>query len=88
MADFDFDIRTCGIGATQGTGIGFGTVFMGIPVTSSQFVAGLYIGGTSATIDTTGQGTAGLGLTLGITWGTSSASNTLTTKHWLLSSRN
>jgi len=88
LVDFDFDIRTAGIGATQGTGIGFGTAEMGIPVTSSQFVAGLYMGGTSATIDTTGQGTANCGLTLGITWSAASASNTLTTKHWLLSSRN
>ena len=88
MVDFDFDIRTIGIGATQSTGKGFGTVEMGIPVTSSQFVAGLYIGGTAATIDTTGQGTAGCGLTMNITWGTSSASNTLTTAHWLIVSRN
>jgi hypothetical protein len=89
VVDFDFDIRTMGIGATQGTGVGFGAVEMGIPVTSSQFIAGLYIGGTTATIDTTGtSGTAGCGLTLNITWSAASASNTLTTKHWLLMSRN
>src|SRR5205807_1327490 len=60
--ELEFDVRTAPPGATQGTGKGFGMVEMGIPVTSSQFVAGLYIGGTAATIDTTGQGTAGCGL--------------------------
>ena len=88
LVDFDFAIRTAGIGATQGTGVGFGTAEMGIPVTNSQFVAGLYLGGTSATIDLTGSGTAGCGLTLNITWSAASTANTLTTKFWLLQSRN
>jgi len=48
----------------------------------------LTMGKTAATIDTSGQGTAGCGLTLNITWGTSNASNTLTTENWLLRSLN
>jgi hypothetical protein len=85
---FTFTIRTAPPGATLGTGYGTGTVSLGIPVTSSQFVTDLYIGGTAATIDTTGQGTAGCGITLNATWGTSSASNTITTQWWILRSLN
>ena len=86
--NFTFAIRTAPPGATLGTGYGSGTVSLGIPVTSSQFVTGLYIGGTAATIDTTGQGTAGCGITMNVTWGTSNASNTLQTQWWLLRSLN
>jgi hypothetical protein len=85
---FTFAIRTAPPGATLGTGYGTGQVSLGIPVTSSQFMTDLYIGGTAATIDTTGQGAAGCGLTMNATWGTSNASNTLTTQWWLLRSMN
>jgi hypothetical protein len=85
---FTLAIRTAPPGATLGTAYGTGLVNLGIPVTSSQFTSGLYIGGTAATIDTTGQGTAGCGITMNITWGTSSASNTLTTQWWMMRSLN
>ncbi len=75
---FDFTVRTAPPGATAGTGMGFGSVTLGIPVTSSQVTAMVAIGGTAATIDTTGQGTAGCGLTMNLTWSASSASNTQT----------
>lgn len=80
LITFDFTIWTSPPGATLGTGTGFGTVILGIPVTSSQVTAGIAIGGTTATIDTTGQGTAGCGLTMNLTWSASSASNTSTCK--------
>jgi hypothetical protein len=86
--DFTFAIRTAPPGATLGTGYGTGTVELGIPVTSSQFMTCLYIGGTAATIDTTGQGAAGCGITMNATWGTSSASNTSTCQWFLLRSLN
>jgi hypothetical protein len=85
---FTMVIRTAPPGATLGTGYGTGTVSLGIPVTSSQFMSELYMGATAATIDTTGQGTAGCGLTLNTTWSASSASNTLTTQWWILRSLN
>lgn len=88
FGQFDFDIRTAPPGATAGTGKGFGCVWMGIPVTNSQTLQTWYIGGTLATIDTTGQGTAGCGLTMNITWSASSASNTLTCEHFLIQSNN
>jgi hypothetical protein len=46
------------------------------------------MGSTAATIDTTGQGTAGCGIQIGITWGTSSASNTITCQNYILRSLN
>lgn len=85
---FTFAIRTAPPGATLGTGYGTGTVSLGIPVTSSQFMTDLYIGGTAATIDTTGQGAAGCGITMNATWGTSSASNTSTCQWWIMRSLN
>lgn len=85
---FVFTIRTAPPGATLGTGYGTGYVKLGIPVTSSQFMTDLYIGGTAATIDTTGQGTAGCGLTMNATWSASSASNTSTLQWWSLQSLN
>jgi hypothetical protein len=88
MIMFTFVVRTAPPGATLGTGYGTGDVSLGVPVTSSQFVTDLYIGGTAATIDTTGQGAAGCGLTMNVTWGTSSASNTLTTQWYFLRSLN
>jgi hypothetical protein len=78
LIQFDFTVRTAPPGATAGTGIGFGFALLGIPVTSSQVSAQLLLGGTAATIDTTGQGTAGCGLTMNLTWSASSASNTST----------
>jgi hypothetical protein len=83
-------IRTAPPGATAGTCYATGTIDMGIPVINSQFTSGLYMGGGTAptTIDTSGQGAAGCGITLNVTWGTSSASNTLTTQWWLLRSLN
>lgn len=83
-------VRTSPPGATQGTVYTMGTVDMGIPITSSQLASTLIIGGgtASVTVDTSGQGAAGVGVTLNITWGTSSASNTLTTQAWMLRSLN
>ncbi len=88
LIDFDFAIRTAPPGATQGTGKGFGKVFLGIPTTSSQVAATILIGGTAATIDTTGQGTAGCGLTMNLTWSASSSSNTSTCEFFFLRSLN
>jgi len=86
--DFRFDIRTAPPGPTLGTGKGRGIVTLGIPATSTQVTIEIFIGGTAATIDTTGQGAAGCGLTMNLTWGTSSASNTSTCEHFLIQSRN
>lgn len=85
---FTFAIRTSPPGATLGTGYGTGVASLGIPVTSSQFVSQLYIGGTAATIDTTGQGAAPPGITMNATWSASSASNTSTCQWWSLRSMN
>lgn len=85
---FTFGIRTAPPGTTVGTGKGFGEISMQIPVTSSQLAATLLIGGTAATIDTSGQGAAGCGLTMNLTWSASSASNTSTCEFWLLQSLN
>jgi len=86
--EFLFAIRTSPPGATLGTGEGHGFVAMGIPVTSSQYVQTAYMGNTAATIDTTGQGAAGCGLSINITWGTSSPSNTFTCESFLIVSLN
>jgi len=85
---FTLAIRTAPPGATLGTAYGTGVVSLGIPVTSSQFMTDLYIGGTAATIDTSGQGAAGCGITMNVTWGTSNVANTLTTQWWLMRSLN
>lgn len=85
FAEFLFTVRTAPPGATAGTGKGHGYVAMGISAATGAI---LTMGKTAATIDTTGQGTAGCGLTLNITWGTSNASNTLTTENFLLQSLN
>lgn len=81
-------IRTSPPGATLGTTKAFGFVTLGIPVTSSQLMAEMYVGGTAATIDTTGQGAAVPGLTMNLTWSASSASNTSTCEFFLLRSLN
>jgi hypothetical protein len=88
LIDFIFTIRTAPPGATLGTGYGLGTVSLGIPLTSSQVVADIVIGGTAATIDTTGQGTAGCGLTMNLTWSASNAANTSTCQYFILRSLN
>lgn len=85
---FEMNIRTAPPGATLGTGLGNGVAHMGIPVTSSQFIAALYMGNTAATIDTSGQGAAGVGLTMNITWSASSASNTSTCESYRIRSLN
>lgn len=88
FGEFVMAIRTAPPGATLGTGEGHGWVALGIPVTSSQYVQMAYMGNTVATIDTTGQGAAGVGLSINITWGTSNAANTLTCETFLLQSLN
>lgn len=86
---FVFGIRTAPPGATLGTGIGHGFVKLGMSTAvSSQFALSGIIGATAATIDTSGQGTAGCGIQFGITWSASSASNTSTVQWYLLQSRN
>ena len=85
---FTLTIRTAPPGATLGTAYGTGFMAMQIPVTSSQLAATLLLGATAATIDTTGQGTAGCGITMNATWSASSASNTQTCNWWLLKSLN
>lgn len=88
MVDFRLNVLTSPPGATLGTALGRGTVFLGIPVTSSQVVAAIHIGGTQGTIDTTGQGTAGCGITMNLTWSASSASNTQTCQQFHLRALN
>jgi hypothetical protein len=83
--EFIFVIRTAPPGATLGTGKGHGFIALGGLTTNA---AVLTMGGTAATIDTTGQGTAGCGLQIGVTWGTSSASNTITPQTYVLRSLN
>lgn len=85
-AQFTFTIRTAPAGATLGTGEGAGTITLQIPVTSSQLAATLVMGATVATIDLSGQGTAGCGLNLNFTWGTAATSNVSTAHWWVLSS--
>lgn len=85
---FDLTIRTAPPGATAGTAYGTGYVVHGIPVTSSQLAAVVPMGNTSGAIDTTGQGTAGCGITINLTWSASSASNTFTAQWWRLVSLN
>lgn len=86
--EFLFTVRTAPPGATLGTGKGHGWVAMQIPVTSSQLAAMLLMGKTAATIDTTGQGAAGCGLTINATWSASAAANTITCENFLLTSLN
>jgi hypothetical protein len=83
---FDFTVWTSPPGSTAGTGKGFGFTTWGVP--SGTILPAVVMGGTAATIDTTGQGTAGCGLQMGITWGASSASNTSTLHYWLIQSLN
>jgi len=80
---FVFGIRTAPPGATAGTGIGHGFVLLGNSGTTPYGIHGV-MGNTVATIDTSGQGTAGLGLQFGITWSASSASNTITTQWYIV----
>jgi hypothetical protein len=86
--EFLCTIRTAPPGATAGTAYGTGLVAMQIPVTSSQNSMDITLGNTSGAIDTTGQGTAGCGLTINLTWSASSASNTFTCQWFLLRSLN
>lgn len=85
---FTVTIRANPPGATAGTAYGTGTAELGIPVTSSQVAATIMLGNTAATIDTTGQGAAGCGVTMNLTWSASSASNTSTCQWWVLRSLN
>lgn len=85
LLDFYFVIRTSPPETDSGTGKGHGQVVVQIS-TSSTTTSN--IGKTAATIDTTGSGTAGCGLQVGITWGTASASNTLTPEIWFIQSLN
>jgi hypothetical protein len=89
--EFMLTIRTAPPGATQGTAYGTGIVTLGIPSTGTTpavTTVSVMIGNTAATIDTTGQGAAGCGLTMNLTWSASSASNTSTCQWWLLTSLN
>jgi hypothetical protein len=86
--EFIGTVLTSPPGATTATFKGRGIVFLGIPATSSQTVQPLQFGGTSATVDTSGQGTAGSGIQITVTWGTSSASNTVTCDNYILRSLN
>jgi hypothetical protein len=83
--EFVFTIRTAPPGATLATGKGHGFVALGGLTTNA---AVLTMGGTAATIDSSGQGAAGCGLQIGVTWGTSSASNTITCQNYLIRSLN
>lgn len=83
---FVFGIRTAPPEATAGTGIGHGIVVLGNSATTPYGITGV-LGGTLATIDTTGSGTAGCGIQFGVTWGTSSASNTYTPQWYTLTGR-
>jgi hypothetical protein len=83
--EFIFTVRTAPPEATLGTGKGHGFVALGGLTTNA---AVLTMGGTAATIDTTGQGAAGCGIQIGVTWGTSSASNTITCQNYILRSLN
>ncbi len=85
FGEFIFTIRTAPPGATAGTGKGHGFVSLGVSAATSGMVT---MGKTSATIDTTGSGTAGCGLQIGITWSASSASNTITPENYLIRSLN
>lgn len=85
FGEFIFTIRTAPPEATAGTGKGHGFVALGGLTTNASVTT---MGKTAATIDTTGQGTAGCGLQIGITWGTSSASNTITPENYLIRSLN
>lgn len=86
--EMNVNIRTAPPGATLGTAKGIGWVAMQIPVTSSQYTQTLLFGGTAATIDTTGQGAAGCGITMNITWSASSASNTTTVESFIIKTMN
>lgn len=83
-------VRTAPPGATQGTVYATGYAKMGMPVTSSNFMADIYYGGGTGatTVDTSGQGTAGVGLQFGIAWSAQSASNTIQPMIWILRSLN
>jgi hypothetical protein len=83
--EFLFGIKTSPPGATAGTGKGHGFVAIGTATTTAAVVT---MGKTLATIDTTGQGTAGCGLQMGVTWSASSASNTITPENWIIFSVN
>jgi hypothetical protein len=83
--EFTFVIRTAPPEATSGTGKGHGFVIAG---TSSTATVSGTMGKTSATIDTTGSGTAGCGLQMGITWSAASASNLVITETWFITSLN
>ena len=82
-AEFLFGFRQLGIAASGSTGTGNGFVTIGGPAaTASQTVA---IGGT---VPTNLDHTTAQGLCLDVTWGTASASNTITCQSTLLVSLN
>jgi hypothetical protein len=82
-AEFTLGIRSLGIAASGSTGTGNGFVTIGGPAaTASQTVA------IGATVPTTLDHTTAQGLCLDVTWGTASASNTITAQWTLLTSLN
>lgn len=82
-AEFVFGIRQLGIAASGSTGTGNGIVVIGGPAaTASQVVA------IGSTVPTNLDHTTAQGLCLDVTWGTASASNTITCQWTLLSSLN
>lgn len=88
FGEFMCTVRGAPPGATAGTAYGHGMVYMQIPVTNSQYAQDIPMGGTQGTIDTTGQGAAGCGLTINLTWGTSNAANTFTCQQFAIRSLN
>jgi len=85
FGEFVFTIHTNPAGATQATGKGHGFAVFG---TSTTAAAPVTMGKTAATVDTTGQGTAGCGMTMNVTWGTASASNAITPETFIIFSAN
>jgi hypothetical protein len=86
--EFVVGIRTGGVGATAATAVGHGTFGWSNASTTAPYSQQLVVGGTAATVDTTGSGTAGMGLQTTVTWGTSNASNTLTCGWYVVRSLN
>lgn len=82
-ADFVFGFRTLGIAAAGASGTGNGFVVVnGAAAAVGQMIP---IGGT---VVTTADQTTAQGLCLDVTWGTASASNTITAQWTLITSEN
>jgi len=82
-AEFRLAVRSLGVAASGATITGNGFVVVGGPsATASQLIA---IGGS---VPTTADHTTAQGLLLDVTWGTASASNTITAQWTLLKSEN